>query len=119
MVAFGQAAPFPGFAAIVAAVDPGAGIGGAAAVALAGTDPDDAAPPIDVDVADRHGGFLVKNGPESGAVILAVPKAAGGIGDIHFGGVERVGVHVGHPTGEHGRADIFGFNGAKQAVFFQ
>ena len=118
VVAFGEAAPVPGFAAVGTAVHPGACVGGAAAVALATAEPNHVVFPVHSDVADGHGGFVVEYGFETRAVALGVPQPAAGVGDVHFAGVGGVHIDIGDAAGEHRRADAFGLEGCEEGVFF-
>jgi len=119
VVAFGQAAPFPGFAAVGASVHSGASVRGAAAVALAGANPDDVVAPIYGDVANGHGGFVIEYGFEICAVAFRVPQAAGSVGDVKFGGICWIYVYIRDSAGENAGADTFRFDGGKQGVFFE
>ena len=105
VVAFGQAALLPGFAAVGAAVDARAGVGGAAAVHFARTDPDDIALPVDGDIADGHGGFVVEDRFKRRAITFGVPEAARGVGDVEFAGIGGIDVYIRDAAGEHRGAD--------------
>jgi hypothetical protein len=107
-------------AAITGDEDPEARVRGARGIGLAGADPDRVrVVGIDRDVAGDRRRQRVGERRETDAVVLGLPEAAGGVGDVEGVRLLRVHFDVDHAPALHGGADRPPLEALQQAVLFE